>query len=119
MGSYILFWNPAFSSYTMDRFLDDFNEGGCVGNWSFYEHEAIEEDDEFFMLRCGEGRTGVVMHGTITSESYEDEDWSPKRRRHIFYADIEDDVTINPETASVMLTPNVLTEKLPDFNWYG
>jgi hypothetical protein len=59
------------------------------------------------------------MRGEITSECYEDRDWSPKKRKHIFYADIEASVTIHPETASVMLTPDILTEKLPDFDWYG
>lgn len=119
MATYILFWNPAISSYTMKRFLDDFEEGACVGNWSFHEHEDVDEGDYFYMVRCGEGKVGVVMHGMIYSECYEDEDWSPKGRKPIYYADIYDDITINPETASKMLTPEILTEHMPDFNWYG
>lgn len=119
MATYILFWNPAISSYTMERFQDDFNNHGCVGNWSFHEHEDVEYGDIFYMVRCGEGKTGIVMRGKIDSECYESEDWSPKKRKPIYYADIEDGVTINPETASVMLTPELLTEKLPDFNWFG
>lgn len=119
MATYILFWNPAISSYTMDRFKDDFNFRECVGNWSFHEHEDVEEGDYFYMVRCGEGRIGIVMHGVITSECYEDEDWSPKNRKPIFYADIQDDITIDPESAEVMLTPELLTKEMPDFNWYG
>jgi hypothetical protein len=103
----------------MERFQEDFDERGCVGNWSIYEHDDVEYGDIFYMVRCGEGKTGIVMRGEITSECYEDHDWSPKKRKHIFYADIEASVTIHPETASVMLTPDVLTEKLPDFDWYG
>lgn len=119
MATYILFWNPAISSYTMERFLDDFRCYGCVGNWSFHEHDEVEYDDYFYMVRCGEGRTGIVMRGMITSSCYEDKDWSPKGRKPIFYADIEDSITINPETAEQMLTPDFLTEQMPDFNWYG
>lgn len=119
MATYILFWNPAISSYTMDRFQCDFSELECVGNWSFHEHEDVEPGDCFYMVKCGEGRTGIVMRGEIISQCYEDEDWSPKKRKPIFYADIIDDVTINPETAEVMLTPEFLTKEMPDFNWFG
>jgi hypothetical protein len=119
MATYILFWNPAISSYTMEQFQEDFDERACVGNWSFYEHDDVDEGDTFYMVRCGEGKTGIVMRGVIMSECYEDSDWSPKQRKHIFYADIESDVTIHPEKASVMLTPDILTEKLPNFDWYG
>lgn len=119
MATYILFWNPAISSYTMERFLDDYENHDGVGNWSFYEHEDVKYGDIFYMVRCGEGNAGIVMRGLITSECYEDEDWSPKKRKKIYYADIENGVTINPETASVMLSPDALTEKIPDFNWFG
>lgn len=119
MATYILFWNPAISSYTMERFQDDFRCYNCVGNWSFHEHDEVAYDDYFYMVRCGEGSTGIVMRGLITSSCYEDKDWSPKGRKPIFYADIEDSITINPETAEQLLTPDFLTEQMPDFNWYG
>ncbi len=35
MATYILFWNPAISSYNQERFENDFWEGYGVGNWSF------------------------------------------------------------------------------------
>lgn len=54
MATYILFWNPAISSYTMDRFQNDFKDLECVGNWSFYHHEDVEEGDYFYMVKCGE-----------------------------------------------------------------
>ena len=119
MATYILFWNPAFSSYTMERFLNDFDLQVRVDNWSFYEHEKVEPGDKFYMVRCGEGKTGVVMRGFIWSRSYVDEDWSPKKRKPIYYADIWWTVMINPETAEKRLTPDLLTEAIPDFNWYG
>lgn len=119
MATYVLFWNPEVSSYTMERFLEDFRYEECVGNWSFHEHEKVKDGDKFYMVRCGKGKTGIVMQGVITSRCYDDEDWSPKKRRPIYYADIENCVTVNPETASLLLTPDFLSEKLPDFNWYG
>lgn len=119
MATYILFWNPAISSYNMARFKFDFEHDNSVGNWSFYEHEKVKYDDNFFMVRCGEGKTGIVMQGKIESSCYEGADWSPKGRRPIYYADIYPSIVINSETAAQMLTPDILTEAIPDFDWYG
>ncbi|MDE6534526.1 MAG: hypothetical protein K2K82_00785 [Muribaculaceae bacterium] len=119
MATYILFWNPAISSYTKKRFLHDFFTNNSVGNWSFHEHDEVEDGDSFYMIRCGEGRTGIVMRGEITSSCYEDTDWSPKNRKSIFYADIDPHFNINPWSEAPMLTPEILTEVLPDFNWFG
>ncbi|MDE6043148.1 MAG: hypothetical protein K2G07_06355 [Muribaculaceae bacterium] len=119
MATYILFWNPGISSYTRDRFICDFDEREDVGNWSFHEHEEVKEGDTFYMVKCGEGKTGIVMRGTIESECYEGEDWSPKRRRPIYYANIETYTCINPWSEAALLTPELLTAKLPDFNWHG
>ena len=119
MATYILFWNPAISSYTMERFKDDFNNHGQVGNWSFHEHEKVKYGDKFYMVRCGEGNVGIVMQGIIESRCYEAEDWSPKNRKPIFYADIWGNVVIDSDNAPKLLTPAILTEAIPDFNWYG
>lgn len=119
MATYIIFWNPAISSYTKERFLEDFAELEDVGNWSFYEHEKVKSGDTFFMVKCGEGKTGIVMRGEIISSCYEDTDWSPKGRKNIFYADLGASVCINPWSDAPLLTPDILTEAIPDFNWYG
>lgn len=119
MATFILFWNPGISSYTKERFLDDFAEEEGVGNWSFYEHEDVEYGDTFYLVKCGEGKTGIVMRGVITSSCYIDKDWSPKNRRPIYYADISTHVCINPWSEEELLTPETLTAELPDFNWYG
>ena len=83
MATYVLFWNPDISSYTKERFLQDFSECEGVGNWSFYEHNKVKKGDSFFMVKCGEGKTGIVMRGEITSMCYRDRDWSPKDRKII------------------------------------
>lgn len=119
MATYILFWNPGISSYTKERFLKDFEEYECVSNWSFYEHEKVKDGDSFFMVKCGEGRTGIVMRGAITSECYHGRDWSPKNRKDIYYANIEAGACINPWSDAPLLTPEMLTEAIPDFDWYG
>ena len=96
MTTHIIFWNPDISSYTKERFLDDYNEKESVGNWSFYEHEKVKKGDIFFMIKCGGGKTGIVMRGEVFSDCYKDVDWSPKNRPDIYYADIIPCVCINP-----------------------
>lgn len=119
MATYILFWNPAISSYNKERFLDDFDWEAGVGNWSFNEYANVRPGDRFYMVRCGEGNVGVVMKGLILTEAYESQDWSPKKRAYIHYADIYQNFTINSFEDVKLLTPDELTKEIPDFNWYG
>lgn len=119
MATHILFWNPAISSFTMDDFYVCYNGKGDVDNWSFHEHEDVKPRDIFYMIRCGEGKTGIVMRGEISSSCYEDEDWSPQKRKHIFYANLDENVLVDSENYAVMLTPEFLSKYMPDFNWFG
>ena len=94
MKTFILMWNPAISSYTWDRFKADQEDmcvhewGQGVGDWSVWEHDKAEHGDRFFMVKVGEGKTGIVMAGYFYSEPYEDEDWSG-RGRQTFYIDLD------------------------------
>lgn len=119
MATYILFWNPAISSYNKNRFLYDFEFEYGVGNWSFKEYERIEPGDIFYMVRCGEGNIRIVMKGVIISEAYHSYDWSNKNRQNIFYANIYQNFTINSFKNVKLLTPDRLTKEIPGFNWYG
>lgn len=119
MATYILFWNPDISSYTKERFLHDFFNREGVVNWSFYEHDKVKDGDSFFMVKCGNGKTGIVMRGAVTSECYEGDDWSPKGRKNIYYANLETGASINPWSSTPLLTPERLTEVIPDFDWFG
>lgn len=123
MKTFILMWNPAFSSYTWDRFKkdqaeickDDWCEG--FGNWSVWEHEKVEEGDRFFMVKVGEGKTGIVMAGYFYSDCYDGEDWSGKGRK-TYYADLFIQVQIDTELADIITTEELLRE-IPNFDWSG
>lgn len=114
----ILMWNPSISSITMDdhnyaideMFTEQFN-------WSIWEHDKTKCGDRFFMVCCGEGRTGIVMSGVFVSHPYEAEDWSGKGRK-VFYMDMEPNVMLNPEEAP-MITTAELEETIPTFKWNG
>lgn len=131
MATFLLYWNPFFSSYKMDRFLEDFDfpEGKDVltddddwdrspdfFNWDVLEHEKAEEGDRFYFVKVGYDKpTGIVGSGYFISEPYEDEDWSGQGRK-VFYMDIEWETIIKP-TSDKLLKTEVLAEAIPEIVW--
>lgn len=118
MNTIILFWNPAISSYKLTDFQRELIGGEDAWmNWSVWEHEKAHEGDRLFMVRCGEGNTGICMSGYFTSDPYQDEDWSG-RGRVTFYMDLEPDVMIDSESLPI-LTTAALDKAIPEFDWFG
>ena len=116
--TFILEWRPAISSYKMVNFEEEFAHfDDAWFNWSVWEWQDLVPGDEFFMIKCGEGVTGVVMHGFFDSEPYQDEDWSGKGRE-VYYADLDPDTMIHPDK-SPLLTTEALEAAMPDFQWNG
>ena len=114
----ILMWNPAISSVTLedhnqtipDMFTEEYN-------WSVWEHEKAKCGDRFFLVRCGDGNTGIVMSGVFDSQPYESGDWSGKGRR-TFYMEMTPNVILDPDNAP-MLTTAELEQAIPNFQWTG
>ncbi|MBP5364577.1 MAG: hypothetical protein J6Y82_01465 [Bacteroidales bacterium] len=120
MNTVILKWNPAFSSYTIGHYLSDLykviNFKEFDYNWSVWDHDKIHTGDRVFWVKLGFGQVGIVASGSITSEPYQDEDWSG-HGRETYYVDFKPDVMINPDTLPI-LTSQDLTARIPDFDWY-
>ena len=117
MKTFILFWNPGISSYTIERLREDLDEEQHVSNWSVWEHKKAHKGDRFFMVRCGEGKTGICMSGFFSSEPYQDEDWSGKGRE-VYYMDLRADIVIDPDILPILPT-EILSQKIPSFDWSG
>lgn len=120
MKTFILFWNPAISSYHLDNFqkeLEEIRSGYNNMNWSVWEHNKAHDGDRFFMVRCGSGKTGICMSGYFISEPYKGEDWSGKGRT-TYYMDLEPDVMLHPEYIPILSTTE-LTDNIPSFDWTG
>lgn len=113
----ILKWNPAISSYSMCRFLNDISWCEPDSDWSIYEYEKVKDGDHFFMLKVGVGTCGIVAAGTITGDPEPGEDWSGRGRK-VYYADYECAFMVNPETLPILET-GVLKDNIPDFDWDG
>ncbi len=116
--TFILMWNPAISSITIHNHIDSIAHiDDWEFNWSVYEWEKAHKGDRFFMVRVGEGNTGVVMSGIFTSEPYTDRDWNRLRQsRQIYYMDMQPNFIVNPETMPIITTAQ-LKEAIPDFEW--
>ena len=119
MNTYILMWNPAISSFTMDR-MDDYIEMGDEAydmNWSVYEYQDSHLLDRYFMVRVGSGNTGIMMSGYFSSDPYRDEDWAG-RSRTVYYMDIIPDHVMHPERTKILPTAT-LQQAIPDIDWTG
>ena len=116
--AYVLEWRPAISSHKMEDFeaeLAHFNETWF--NWSVWDWKGVETGDEFYLIKCGEAPTGIVMHGVFSSEPYKGEDWSGQGRE-VYYADLEPDTMIHPERCRLLDTAS-LEAAMPGFQWNG
>ena len=131
MKTFLLYWNPYFSSYKLDRFLNDFDfeEGKEVltnedvwhhspdnFNWSIVEHEKAHGGDRFIFIKVGyEKPTGIVGIGNFKSNPYEEEDWSGQGRV-IYYMDMEWESVVKPDTDKVLPTSQLI-EAIPEVEW--
>lgn len=117
-NTFILMWNPAISSVTMDDHLEGISAMLVRAfNWSVWEHEKAKCCDRFFLVRVGEGKTGIVMSGVFDSHPYQAEDWSG-RGRPTYYMDMRPNVILDPEN-SPMITTGELMKAIPTFDWTG
>lgn len=119
-NTFLLKWNPAISSYTMERLDNDMSEwaDGYWSDdydWSVWEWQKAHKGDRFFMVRVGEGNTGVFAAGRFTSEPFEDEDWSGKGRK-VYYMQMEFEAVFHPERTDIISTEE-LERELPHLDW--
>ena len=131
MATFLLYWNPHFSSYKLSRFLEefDFTEGKDVltkdddwdrspndFDWSIIEHEKAHEGDRFVFVKVGyEKPTGIIGVGQFNSDPFEDEDWSGQGRK-TFYMGMDWESVIKP-TSDKILKTNVLIDAIPEIVW--
>ncbi len=118
MKTFILMWNPAISSFKKEEFnemisADEYPEL----NWAVWDWKEAEEGDRFFMVRVGEGNTGIVLAGHFESDPWKGEDWSGKGRE-VYYVDLDVDSIIDSDR-DAYITTEQLTDAIPEFDWTG
>lgn len=139
MSTFVLFWNPAISSFKIENYRDFFNERPDIYslNWSIWEHEKAEFGDNFVMIRCKtkpihgkvnsygkplwepciDDTTGICMVGTFDSQPYQDEDWSGKGRE-TYYVDLDIEHMSDPDSCIIVNTEELMAA-IPSFEWKG
>ncbi len=117
MKTFILMWNPAISSFKKEEFENIILEEWIELNWSVWDWEEAEDGDRFFMVRVGEGNTGIVMAGQFESEAWQGEDWSGKGRE-VFYVDLDVETIIDSDKTAYISTEE-LAKAIPEFDWSG
>lgn len=121
MNTFILKWNPAVSSVSMD----DMKWSVCYAcnsldsdfNWSVHDWEKAEKGDRVFLLRVGRGKVGIMASGWLCSDPYEDDGWRGMGGS-CHYADILFDVMIYPLRNNILST-KTLQRKIPTVDWKG
>lgn len=121
-NTFLLRWNPALSSYTMERLDEDMTDWAngewCDDfDWSVHDWQKARKGDRFFMLRVGEGNTGVFAAGRFTSDPFLGDDWSGKGRE-VHYMTMEFETVFHPERAEIITTEELRAE-LPEIDWSG
>lgn len=119
-NTFLLRWNPAISSYTMERLDQDMSEwaeGYWADDfdWSVHEWQRARKGDRFFMVRVGEGNTGLFAAGRFTSNPTLGEDWD-ERGREVYYAQMEFEAVFHPERAEIVTTAE-LEREIPNIDW--
>lgn len=115
-NTFILRWNPGVSNIKEDIHnelipqisLDRFD-------WSIWEHEKAKYGDRFYLVKVGDGKTGIVMSGIFTSNPYTGGDWSGKGRV-VYYMDMQPNVILNPDVIP-MISTETLNQEIPSINW--
>ena len=114
--TYILKWNPDISSINLTEWEYWIQHFPFIKpNWSVYEHENSEYGDEFYLVKVGSGKTGVVMKGIFSSLPYRAQDWSGKGRK-VFYRDLRIAHIMHPDKGPI-IPISALNDAIPDFDW--
>lgn len=116
--TYLMRWNPSISSFTEDDYKEcvaTMRDGNFRINWSIFEWEEARRGDEFYMLRVGDEKAGIVFRGLFISEPYVMDDWAGTSKRRLYM----DMACMNPVANDAIppLSLSKLQESIPDFDW--
>ena len=116
MKTFILLWNPEISNYSFKSYCREYLRNvGNVITWNLHDYEEAQPGDRVFWLRCGEGRTGILMAGTIYESAFEDVHWRyPEQRTS--YVPFLVEYAVDPEEMP-LITTDMLRKEMPDFEW--
>ncbi len=121
--TYIMRWNPDFSSFTPDKYEDmtkRFPTDFAI-DWTFYEWQDVHVGDIFYMVRVGkgsekQGTAGIVFRGEIVSMPYLNPDFRKKSNAFRHYVDISCR-RFAPANGPAHISLSELSEAIPAIEW--
>lgn len=116
--TYLLRWNPAISSFQekdYEKCVANMQGGMFRMNWSIYEWEEARRGDNFYMMRTGDDKAGIVFEGQFLSDPYPGDDWAGSTKRRM-YVDIVCMNPVKPETQP-SLSLEKLQQTIPTYEW--
>ena len=120
-SAFLLKWEPVASSYTMQQLDCNMSEWANSNKWNdnfewrVCEWQRAHKGDRFFMVRVGEGNTGIFAAGRFTSEPYKRDDLSGNGSG-AYYMQMEFEAVFHPERSEI-ITTEVLECELPHLDW--
>ena len=118
MKTYILLWNPAISDYSFKSYSREYLRNvGTVITWELREFENVKPGDRVFWLRCGEGKTGILMAGSIYESPFQEAHWKNPGEM-TSYAPFLVEYAVDPEEVPI-ITTEMLQKEMPEFEWNG
>ena len=116
--TYLMRWNPSISSFTekdFERCLENQVHGMFRMNWSIYDWQEARRGDQFYMMRTGDEKAGIVFNGQFISDPYPADDWAGSTKRRM-YVDMVCMSPMEPEKIP-LVTLEKLQEAIPEYDW--
>lgn len=116
--TYLMRWNPSISSFTekdFERCLENQVHGMFRMNWSIYDWQEARRGDQFYMMRTGDEKAGIVFNGQFISDPYPADDWAGSTKRRM-YVDMVCMPPMEPEKIP-LVTLEKLQEAIPEYDW--
>lgn len=112
----IMMWNPEESGLGIESFVASIpNMNTTYFSWRICEYEKAKCGDRFFLIKCGEGKTGIVMSGICDTRPFADKDWNGLGTPR-YSMEMAPNVMLDPEYAP-MISTKELKKKIPSFDW--
>jgi hypothetical protein len=115
-NTFVLMWNPDTSGLSLNEYASSMKGFYTeVFTRKIHEWKEAKMDDRFYVVKVGDGKTGVVMAGVFRSQPYQEPNGKGRRS---YQVELKPTLMINPESAP-MLTIEDLEAVVPDFMWRG
>ena len=116
--TYLMRWNPSISSFKEKDYKEcvaNLVHGMFRMNWSIYEWQEARRGDQFYMLRTGDYKAGIVFGGQFISDPYPSEDWAGSTKRRMYVDMICMDPTDPREKPRISL--DRLKKDISEYDW--